>query len=317
MDISVIIAHREAEECKASAYPMGLWMSMQSIIQDLKDSGFTYEFSIVTTGLKTLHSDTTNALHFVQKYGVIGYVEHFAEVLAPPVARQKAIDKAKGKYLFIFDNHIMVPPGYFKRAIESMEKYNMDSLHSVTRFFFGENDCYEYNLRLDKNFWGEATFEPKSQEPYRIAVAGHGGFVVRRDVFEEVGGYNWDGWDGYGGEETYFDLKLWLLGKNNWIDPKLLHYHYAGNRGYKRHYTDEFFINMMAIANIIGGEDWMYKVQASFATNYMKVNTGRSIFDLMMIAQEKSKEHSAWLASKRKMTLDELLAYFTANNIAY
>jgi glycosyltransferase involved in cell wall biosynthesis len=317
-DVSIIIAHREHDEAKASAYPLGLWMTLQSCMQDLEGSGIDYSFSIVTNGVERLHSDTTNVLHWTQeKAKKVEYLEHLPFVCPPPVARQTAIENSTGKILFLFDNHIMVKPGYFKRALESMEKYNMDMLHSTTRFFQGEKDCYHYKLRLAKNFWGEADDSPMFPEPYLIAVGGHGGCVIRRDAFDAVGGYQWGGWDGYGGEETYFDLKMWLLGRKVWLDPELLHYHYAGNRGYKRHYTDEFFINMMSVANIIGGEDWLYKVQDSFATNYMKMKSDKNMYDLMMIAQDKSAYHAEWLASKRECTLDELLEFFKQAKIAH
>jgi hypothetical protein len=329
MDLSIIIAHRDVNEfpcidCKtgkavnaSAAAPLGLWVTIHSIMEDLENSGLSYEFCILTNGSEKPHSDTQNVLHWLDLTKHLTWVEHSVEPVSPPHARQRCTEHATGKYLFFFDNHVMVKPGYFKRALQSMEKYRMDMLHSTTRFFFGEKDCYHYKLKLNQNFWAESDFDAKSEEPYRCAMGGHGGFIVRRDVWEEVGGYGWENFKGYGGEESYFDLKMWLLGKENWIDPKLLHYHFAGSRGYKRHYTDEFFINMMGVANIIGGQDWMYKVQDSFTQNYMKMKTGKSIFDLMIEAEALSSEHAAWLASRRKLTLDELLDKFKADGIAH
>jgi hypothetical protein len=181
-------------------------------------------------------------------------------------------------------------------------------LHSSTRFFAGEKPVYHYQLRLERNFWAEGASEQTDDEnPYRILAGGHGGFVVRRDIWNKVGGY-WDGFVGYGGEEMYFDLKMALLGYENWIDPKMIHYHFAGHRGYNRHYTDDFFINMMACANIIGGSEWMMKVYQSFVAKYPKMKTGKTMFDLLMVAEERSKDHAEWLASIRLLTLDELLA---------
>lgn len=328
-DITIIVAHRDVNEfpctsCSdgkainaAASAPLGLWATLHSCMEDLSNTGFSYEIRVITNGTEKPHSDTRNVLHWLNQTKYLTFSEHSIDPLSPPVARQRATVGATGKYLFFFDNHILVKPGYFKRAIESMEKYNMDMLHSTTRFFFGEKDCYHYTLRLEKNFWAESCFEKQRDEPYRIACAGHGGFIVRRDVWEEVGGYNWPNFKGYGGEEIYFDLKMWLLGKNNWVDPQLLHYHFAGNRGYPRHYTDDFFVNMLGVANIIGGEKWLYKVQKNFTKNYFKVNTGMTIFDLMVEAKSRSKEHAAWLTEKRQLTLDELLVYFKDNSIAH
>jgi hypothetical protein len=140
--------------------------------------------------------------------------------------------------------------------------------------------------------------------------------MVRKDVWDAVGGY-WDGFVGYGGEEPYFDLKCWELGYEVWVDPKIIHYHYAGDRGYRRHYTDEYFINMMAVANIIGGHHWLEKVGYNFLKNYPKSNTGKDMFDLQVEAQQRSQAHADYLASVRKMNLDELLQYFKQNLIAH
>jgi hypothetical protein len=328
MDLSIIIAHRDVNEfpctsCNgvavnaAASAPLGLWATVHSCMEDLSNTDLKYEIRIQTNGTDKPHTDTLTVLHWLQSTGKLTYSDNSVEPLAPPVARQMCVKDATGKYLFFFDNHILVKPGYFKRAIESMEKYNMDMLHSTTRFFFGEKDCYHYTLRLTKNFWAESCFEKQKEEPYKCAAGGHGGFIVRKSVWDEVGGYAWKNFKGYGGEEIYFDLKMWLLGKQVWVDPKLVHYHFAGSRGYRRHYTDEFFVNMMGVSNIIGGSDWLYKIQNNFTNNYFKVNTGKSIYTLMMEAEELSKEHAAELAAKRKMTLDELLKYFKREGIAH
>jgi hypothetical protein len=327
MDISIIIAHREhnfqnchcgeAVKIPSASAPMGLWMTIQSCESDLETTDLEYEFAVITNGADPVHADTKCVLHYEDKGNKITYHRNYKDPVAPPLARQEAVEHTTGKYLFFFDNHIMVKPGYFKRAIEMMEKYNMDMLHSTTRFYTHEIDAYHYCLSLKKNFWAEAAPAAQMQTPYRIAAGGHGGFIVRRDVFNEVGGYKWDGFKGYGGEEMYFDLKMALLDKTNWLDPKLVHYHYAGNRGYLRHYSDEFYINMMAVANIIGGQDWMETVGISFEKNYIKMKNHKRIFDLMLEAESASKEHRSWLESVRKRTLDEQLALFKEQGVAH
>jgi hypothetical protein len=327
-DFSIIIAHRDINtiECSgchkklgntASSAPLGLWATIHSIESDLEGSGFDYDYSIVVNGVEKEHPDTFNLLWYVNDAKKLALRRRLDEPVAPPLARQMAVEESTGKVLFFFDSHILVHKGYFKRAFESMDKYGMDMLHSTTRFFLGSPDTFHYNLHLQRNFWAEASLTPPdANNPYRIAAGGHGGFVVPRSIWNEVGGYGWEGFKGYGGEEMYFDLKMALLGKNNWLDPKLVHYHYAGNRGYQRHYTDEFFVNMMGVANIIGGSEWMETVQKSFADHYLKMKTKRTIFDLMLEAEEKSRDHAAWMQSKRLRTLDEQLLWFKQNNIA-
>jgi hypothetical protein len=310
-DISVVIAHRGEE--------LGLWATIHSCEADLKDSGLTYEFIIVANGEEELSHDLKRVKHYAGFSGHLGDFVHVAEPLSPPTARQIGTESATGRFLCFFDNHCLVQHGYFRRAVDMMEKHGIDSLHSTTLFFAGETPYYEYRLKLSSDFWAHQPYtEPlHATEPYRIAMAGHGGFIVRRSVWQEVGGY-WQGFEGYGGEESYFDLKLWLLGKENWIDPQLIHYHWSGVRKYQRHFSDDFFRNMLMCANIIGGEDWANKVFKSFLKyTRLKPTTGENkpMFDLLLEAQEKSAAHAQWMAQHRTRSLDELLAHFAQNNI--
>jgi hypothetical protein len=298
LDFSIIIAHR--------GNTLGLWATIHSVDAELEHSPWSYEYVICTNGEEKLHADTITLLHYLTKSGKLASVEHSVEPLSPPSARERAVKASRGKYLFFFDNHVLVAPKYFERAMAWMGKGHA-MLHSSTRFYAGEKTVYHYQLKLERNFWADGASEPTDPEnPYRILAGGHGGFVVRRDVWDKVGGY-WDGFVGYGGEEMYFDLKMALLGYNNWLDPKMIHYHFAGNRGYSRHYTDDYYVNMLACANIIGGNDWLMKVYQNFSKNYPKMQSRKSMFDLLMIADERSKEHAEWLAGARLLTLDELL----------
>jgi hypothetical protein len=312
-DISVIIAHRGPE--------MGLWFTMESCMMGLEKTGLTYEFRICANGEETISDDMRRIQHWTEQEGHIGEFFHSVQPLAPPTARQMVTEHANGKYLFFFDNHCLPTPGYFLRGVQSMEKYNIDFLHSTTKFFSGEGTDYEYKLSLKRDFW---TLEPYKkpldpENPYRIACAGHGGFVVRNSAWKECRGY-WEGFEGYGGEETYTDLKFWLFGKQVWLDPLMIHKHWAGKREYTRHFTDDFFRNMYMAANCIGGEAWLARVfsstmKCSRFVNKRELIKIKPLYDLMVEAQKKSQSHSEWIASRRTKTLDELLVWFDENGI--
>ena len=188
-------------------------------------------------------------------------------------------------------------------------------LHSATIFHSGEFVHGHYKLTLERNFWACSQEATSDSTPYRIAVAGHGGFAVRRDAWNDVGRY-WPGFVGYGGEEMYFDLKMWLLGKTVWFDNRMRHYHYSGERTYARHYSNDYYLNLLMSANIIGGEDWAFKVCASFLRQSRPSST-ENPFELMSKAISKSHEHSLWLKDKRIMSLEDLLVYFDNNNVLY
>jgi hypothetical protein len=318
-DFNIVIAHR--------GDTIGLWATVHSCEIELERSGFDYSYLICANGegeternrpkSEFVHIDTKRVLDFLNKAGKLGYARILQGSVSPPTARQLALEKADGKYLFFFDNHCLVAKDYFRRALLDFDKYNMDMLHSTTKFFAGDISTYHYILRLEKNFWAEGATSPDANnefKPYPIAAGGHGGFAIKRDVWNEVGGY-WNGFVGYGGEEMYFDLKMALLDKTNWIDPQLIHYHYAGRRGYPRHYTPDFYRNMMMCANIIGGESWLYKVYDSFEKNYPKPKSA-VMYDLLMQAEAQSRKHAKELSVLRRRTLDEQLVFFREHAIA-
>jgi hypothetical protein len=315
-DFTIVLAHR--------GNTLGLWATVHSCEIELAGSDFDYNYVILQNGMtinepltgKKVHKqdpDFINMVDTLSRSGKLKQVISHPEALAPPTARQYATVFADGDLLFFFDNHCLVAKDYFARAVLDFKHYPIDLLHSATRFYAGDITAYHYRLQLEKNFWADAaTFPQLELKPYKIAAGGHGGFIVRREVWEKTEGY-WRGFKGYGGEEMYYDLKLWQLGYSVWLDPRVIHYHYAGVRGYARHYTDEYYINMMACANIIGGYKWMEKVYSSFNTTAGKV--GKNMFDLCMIAQERSQPHADYLAGIRKMDLDELLRFFDDNGI--
>ncbi len=313
--ISIIIPHRGND--------LGLWATVTSCENELIKSGIEVEYIFITNGDKELNPDSKAVIEHVRLAGTLKHHEHFVEGLTPPDARQIGSTYADGEYLFFFDNHCIVTKDYFKRAIHDFETYDIDLLHSTTQYYVDDPKCYHYNLKLKYNFWGSANAKPRQEmKPYQIAVGGHGGFAVKRTSWEEVGGYGPKGlFDGYGGEEVYTDLKFWLYGKKVWLDPLILHYHFAGSRGYKRHYYDGYYTNMMASANLIGGEKWLNLVFESFCdgSKHTRFSTGPELtdmFDLYTIALDRTKEYRKEIVSKSNKTLDELITWFREQDIA-
>jgi hypothetical protein len=188
-----------------------------------------------------------------------------------------------------------------------MEDCGMDMIHSTTQYWLGKHKHYHYPLTLEDNFWVTTIAEtPLKESPYYCACGGAGGFAVSKKVFDEVGGYGPIGlFKGWGGEETYLDLKMWMFGHTVGIDPNTLHWHYASKREYDRHHTPEFYQNLMTAAYVLGGDKWLDKVAASFDKPQMK--------DIITTR----KEHRDWIAANAKYTLDEVLEKFKREGIAH
>jgi hypothetical protein len=193
-------------------------------------------------------------------------------------------------------------------------------LHSTTCYYASDQKLYHYPLGLEKNFWADemADAPAQSMEPYKVAMGGHGGFVVRRSAWEEVGGYGpimmFIGW---AGEEPYFDLKAWMFGKTVWLDPQLVHYHYADVRPYSRHHSDDYYRNLMLAAHLIGGVEWLNKVYESFCLDKRREDPTVPMFDLFKYAHDRGTSHHKWIVDRQLFSLDELLDYFKEHNIAH
>jgi glycosyltransferase involved in cell wall biosynthesis len=307
-DFSIVIPYR--------GNPMGLWATIETSELNMRGTDLTREYIIVSNGQKET-ADTWNYAKLLEKHKLLAHYSHRDEPMSPPSARQLGVKYATGTYLCFFDSHCIPLPDYFKRAKLDFEKWDIDALHSVARYGIMEYPHYHYLLRLKRSFWGSESAVPQHPFlPYRVAMAGHGGFFAKASTFREIGGY-WDGFIGYAGEEPYFDLKMALLDKKNWMDPRLEHIHYVGERGYPRHYTENYCLNLLMAANIIGGEKWMYTVQENLSKSTKAGFGNVRLYDIMMEADERSAEHARWMASVRKRTLDEQFNVFVAESIAY
>jgi hypothetical protein len=309
-DISVIIPHR--------GNPIGLWATIHGCEIDLINSGLTYEYIVVANGDRELPFELKELKH--QLGDKIGEFIHNPPPLAPPSARQLGAECAVGETLFFFDNHCLVNRGFFQQALSRMKELGADILHSTT-IYYANKPHYHYVLSLDKDFWVQESKEAPMYyrtEPYRIAMAGHGGFSVRRDTFFEIGGYGpLEMFQGWAGEESYFDLKAAMFGKTNWLDPTLIHYHYASeNRGYPKIHSDNFYRNMMVAANCIGGKVWVDKVFNTFKSGPKQVSD-LTIEDLYAQAIERSDKHRQWIEQHKTFTLEEVLEGFKANNVVF
>jgi len=297
-DISIIIPHR--------GNALGLWATIHSCAEDLKYSKLTYEFIVVTNGSE-LSVDQKGLFQFTSsKVGNI----HIVDPLSPPDARSTGAEVAEGSALFFFDDHCLVSRDYFRRALLTLDKGGIDVLHGATKFYTDDPAQHHYCLRLDYNFWGSPSPLPvDAAKPYKVAMAGHGAFVMPRESWDKFGGYGPLGLlKGYGGEESLLDFKVWLSGGQVWLDPKLVHYHSPCGKTYQRHFTDDYYKNILKVANVIGGDKWVCKLFDSFVdSSHVRVQSGKSWFDLLVEAQTESAQYADELSTRFVEPLDIFL----------
>lgn len=178
------------------------------------------------------------------------YVRHGS----PQGARHEGILKAKGSKVFCLDSHVICSQDFFKDALDTMATTGAALVLSPLGFRNRNAVAYGYALSWQTDFWnGGYHNNPHKKEAYRISCCGHGAFLLDRDIYMATGGYTLEQ-KGWGGEETFLNMKMWMLGYTCWILPQHYHWHYmAPQRNNGKTRTDIFAMNFCIAAEAIGG----------------------------------------------------------------
>lgn len=207
--------------------PLGLWATISACEAVRGDAELNY---IATVSGR----DWGERESLLREWGV-GII-HSTEPLIPPVARNHAANCAKGDILVFFDDHCIPTAGFFGRVEQDFADPNVHLLHGS--YLTGPGSPYHYFhfYGIKSMVEGDYRRQPHSANIHRVGSASHAFFAIRRTVWESVGGYS-DYYQGFGGEEASFDLKVWAAGYQVWLDPKLVYYHYSAReseRGYEK-----------------------------------------------------------------------------------
>jgi hypothetical protein len=160
---------------------------------------------------------------------------HFDEPLPPPIVRNRLAKEAKGDLLVFFDDHCIPDKRWFRTVIGLME-WEAPIVHTSYRTHVGYHSYYHYFPIGDNPCKGDYSRNPGHYIPYLCLGAGHAGFAVKKSVWDAMGGYD-DFWQGFGGEEAYFDLKAIKMGFDVYMEPNARFYHFscrAAVRGYDK-----------------------------------------------------------------------------------
>jgi len=312
---SVIISHSHSD-------PIALWYTTTAIDVQLRELKVEWEYRIVSHG----GDDSSYLIPYIESLksaGLLGSWEHFTELLGSDTARQRASVGARGDILYFTEDHILIEPGFFKRALLNFDN-GVDVLHTSLQMSTAHAKQYHYKLDgLETNFIGsgESLIPLDPLKTFRIGIGNMGAWFCRRTLFESIGGYGPDGLlSGYGAEEQYFDFKLAMLGHTNWLDPQMTHFHHAvavggKPRGYPFHFSNDYYRNLMTCALVIGGEPWLNKVYANF-TEQPQLSTNKPMYALYEDAIERGTAESECMKAHRLRTLDEQLMKFKADGVA-
>lgn len=204
-----------------------LWATICACEQGLK--GIDHEFIVHCNGKPW---DEPTQLLATNSGGKV-HIFRCDEPLPPPMSRNLCAEMATGDYLCFFDDHCLPDPDWFTKLLE----LDKDVVHSCYSTHVGYHRYYHFIHLGDPNpMIGDYSREPLSQMPYLCLSAPHGGFAVKKTVWDAIGGYG-TFWRGFGGEEAYFGVKAAQAGFEVWMHPQMHFYHFscrAETRGYDK-----------------------------------------------------------------------------------
>lgn len=131
---------------------------------------------------------------------------------------------AKGEIFVFLDGHTYTPPGWIEALIEPLG----DPLIGMVSPVFGSLT----ESKGPKGFGGtwrgislEMDWLPQQgAEPYPVPVLPGGCQVVRKQVFNRIGGYD-SGMIRWGSEDMEISLRTWLMGYDGVVQPNAVVYH--------------------------------------------------------------------------------------------
>lgn len=144
---------------------------------------------------------------------------------SPQGTRDAGIRAAKYKTVLSIENHVTVS----HPELWYWEHHRMGAtLSFVPRMAEGPEmyNVYGSTTDWDKTLWYKRLiYSPISDSPYRICQFGHSAFIIDRDWYIQNGGYT-NLLSGWGHEEQFLALKVWMLGGSCWMIPSVNQAHF-------------------------------------------------------------------------------------------
>jgi len=290
--------------------------TIQSILNDLESFLKPSEYEII------LCANACDDWHKCDphKRAVLGTVEYMATMggysrrtiryLIDPIAanhttRNRGVEMARGKYIFLSDAHMSYKPGYFKRMIQTIDETG-GLVHSAIgwlgAFPVNKTNGMSYTIKLGEEIKGTWNNYAVSQNDwFYIPAQGHCCLGFKRDQFLDFKGYP-EYHRCYGGGEFYLDMKWWLFGSKVVVEPRAIGYHLRSIRGYSYNY-DDYIHNVLAIGIALGMDDW---AERTFI-NWHKKGNPEVMKRLWEEAKKETVSDRRFIESRRNKTFNELI----------
>jgi len=151
----------------------------------------------------------------------------------PAYARNRGVEKAKGKYLGFLDNDTLVHPDWMKNAIPEFEKNKKLGIVQCKLLLAKEKNKIDYvgeflgqNGFLVQIAKGGDKDEGQYNKKLKILAAKSAGMFIRKKTFQKAGGFDQDYFIYV--EETDLGWRSWLAGYEALFVPESIVYHEFG-----------------------------------------------------------------------------------------
>ena len=221
-------------------------------------------------------------------------------------ARNRGVEKARGKYIFLSDAHMSYNPRYFEYMVKA-QRESGGIVHSPIGWLgaYPPKEAslgYQYTLKLGEEWKGTWAQRCLSQDDwFYIPALGHCSLLFRKDQFTDFKGYQ-ENHRTYGGGEMYLNMKWWMFDSTVVCEPRAIGYHLASERGYSYNH-DDYIGNIFACMYALGIDDWL---ERSYI-NYLRKGRKEVLDRMMMRAERDQSDRRAFVEKRRKHTFNEIL----------
>lgn len=240
--------------------PEGLYLSTFAALEQLEKSDLEWEIVICADGGTDIKWEQAHPNIRVLRYGGGN------KLGSPQATRDAGIRNCRYQNVLCIDSHVIVSD-IKKWVVEHERLKTAISFPAMVGTSSEMFKIYGNKMDFDGKFWNILTYSqpPAGRfEPFKVCQCAHSGFMVDRSWYLSSGGYTMEQ-KGYGGEEPWLALLAWMLGREVWFIPSVWHAHYmliGRNDGAGD--TDNFARNFMIAAYVMGGLDYLMKVQSNF-----------------------------------------------------
>lgn len=226
----------------------GLKYLKRTILPILNLDYANYEFIIVDNG------STDGSIEFIKEFKKIRIIQS-PKIAEKNFACNYAIDKARGKYILLLDNDIIIKSNQIINELVTLSK-TKEKVGEIGLAFFNEGEelTTNYGEFLGYYFTKQLrAIEANKLKKYNgkeISYADGIGIFIKKSVWKEVNGY--EEHLKFGGDDNDLGIRLWLMGYKNYLFANSFQVHIGllerkDNKKYSLKFKEMFYANLYTI----------------------------------------------------------------------